>query len=60
MHISQKDTCHLCRAIGGNGDKIAACKLGYTIKGYCKPAEPCPKPRTMHELLQAKETMIKQ
>ena len=56
MKISQKRTCYGCRAV--RISDIIWCDLGYPIempKGI--PMKPCPKPRTIKELVEVKTTI---
>jgi hypothetical protein len=67
MKISQKQTCHSCRAlVRANCAYAQACDLGYDIKthfvpdsDYCIPLEPCPKPINRDDLHVAKLTLKK-
>jgi hypothetical protein len=67
MKISQKQTCHLCRAlVRGNSAYGQVCALGYNIQAhfvpdsdYCVPLEPCPKPTSKDDLHVTKLTMKK-
>ena len=55
MRLSQKRTCDKCRAFYVyTGDAHPECSLGYEIitEGYI-PAEPCPKPITNKEYIEA-------
>lgn len=64
MKISQKKTCEGCKAINEIQGSTMDCKLGYHNKGRydsfialpkIEPQEPCPKPKTYKELIDAEE-----
>lgn len=75
MKLSQKRTCNDCYALerqakyssnfgcGFYTGTNISCSLGYAIQKVhdleTKPIEPCPKPRTMYELVEANKKYSK-
>lgn len=65
MRLSKKRTCEGCRAIIDAQGEVMRCSLGYDNKGEyirtigshrIKPQEPCLKPMTISEFIEAMQT----
>lgn len=69
MKMGQKKNCEGCRAIGQSQGQWANCQLGYNNMGRyipnmgiyeIKPQEPCPKPKTFSDYIEASNTLKKE
>lgn len=68
MKISQKTTCNGCRSLDDGHGSFMDCVLGYNNKdknvmklglAEIKPQEPCPKPKTYAEQIEAEKNYRK-